>query len=282
DRIRRLLPDCLFLIFQHSRQRLEHVLLHRVELTQSFCRFPSHIDIVVFEVSRKRQDHIPANLGFQPRPGRGRRLLRRGIVAMERLHHDQHDLFLHRDDDAEGTEGCLSHAGIGVLQQALERLDCWRAEGAKRRNRFLSHLRRRVPQITDPFCERTSLIAGLFRSELFGIRPGKSCQHARDCPAPNASSHHGASSVRRTRWLPHCNALSRVAPPPAGGSATCAYKGESQAACLASRPLTMSKKAFCKSRVTGPGLPVPTVRSSTSRIGVNSAAVPVMNTSSAT
>src|SRR5207245_1934796 len=59
------------------------------------------------------------------------------------------------------------------------------------------------------------------------------------------------------------------------------YKDGSQEACFASPPSTLSKKADCKSRVTGPGLPVPTVPSSRSRIGVSSAAVPVMNTSSA-
>src|SRR5207302_10532569 len=93
-----------------------------------------------------------------------------------------------------GAAGRLSHAGIGVLQEALWRGHCWRDEGAKRRHRLLSHLRRQVPQITDPFCERTALIAGIFRSELFGTRPGKSCQLLRDWPAPNASSQHGASS----------------------------------------------------------------------------------------
>ena len=93
---------------------------------------------------------------------------------------------------------CILHASqiVGIVPQALERLDCWRAEGAEPLNRFLSHLSRRVPEIADPFREGTSPIPGLFCSGLLDACPGKSYQHARDCPAPNASSHHGAPCTK--------------------------------------------------------------------------------------
>src|SRR6267143_2578771 len=50
---------------------------------------------------------------------------------------------------------------------------------------------------------------------------------------------------------------------------------------LRSLPMTTSKNAFWIALVTGPALPAPIVRPSSSRIGVTSAAVPVKNASSA-
>src|SRR5687767_1175410 len=48
-----------------------------------------------------------------------------------------------------------------------------------------------------------------------------------------------------------------------------------------SLPVTTSKNAFWIAFVTGPALPAPITRPSSSRIGVTSAAVPVKNASSA-
>ncbi len=55
----------------------------------------------------------------------------------------------------------------------------------------------------------------------------------------------------------------------------------SQSWCLGSSPFVAAKNADCSSFVTGPRWPSPTSRSSTSRIGVSSAAVPVKKHSSA-
>src|SRR5579862_4731445 len=57
--------------------------------------------------------------------------------------------------------------------------------------------------------------------------------------------------------------------------------GVSQCLCLRSLPVTTSKNAFCRALVTGPALPAPMTRPSSSRIGVTSAAVPVKKHSSA-
>src|SRR5262249_510738 len=62
-----------------------------------------------------------------------------------------------------------------------------------------------------------------------------------------------------------------VKSPISGYSSHCAHRSL--------RPWTVSRYASCSSRVTGPGGPIRW--SSTSRIGVTSAAVPHMNTSSA-
>ena len=55
----------------------------------------------------------------------------------------------------------------------------------------------------------------------------------------------------------------------------------SHSGCDVSLPRTTSKKRSCRRRVIGPTTPSPMGRSSTSRIGVTSAAVPVRNASSA-
>src|SRR5882672_3206697 len=57
--------------------------------------------------------------------------------------------------------------------------------------------------------------------------------------------------------------------------------GESQSLCLATLPATTSKKSFWILVVTGPRVPAPIVRPSSSRMGVTSAAVPVKKASSA-
>src|SRR5262245_50513457 len=57
--------------------------------------------------------------------------------------------------------------------------------------------------------------------------------------------------------------------------------GESHERYCGNRPWTASKKICCSLRVIGPGFPSPTVRPSTSLIGVISTAVPEKNTSSA-
>src|SRR5258706_16162562 len=57
--------------------------------------------------------------------------------------------------------------------------------------------------------------------------------------------------------------------------------GVSQSRCLRSLPVTTSKKAFWIAFATGPALPSPMTRPSSSRIGVTSAAVPVKKHSSA-
>ena len=56
-----------------------------------------------------------------------------------------------------------------------------------------------------------------------------------------------------------------------------ALTGVSQDLCFLSLPCTRLKNAFCSFSVTGPRLPMPIWRPSTSRIGVTSAAVPVKN-----
>src|SRR4051812_869880 len=55
----------------------------------------------------------------------------------------------------------------------------------------------------------------------------------------------------------------------------------SQCRCLRALPVTTAKNAFWIAFVTGPALPSPMVRPSSSRIGVTSAAVPVKKHSSA-
>src|ERR1700704_4906974 len=57
--------------------------------------------------------------------------------------------------------------------------------------------------------------------------------------------------------------------------------GESQSLCLATLPAITSKKSFWILVVTGPRVPAPIVRPSSSRMGVTSAAVPVKKASSA-
>src|SRR5467141_4831987 len=57
--------------------------------------------------------------------------------------------------------------------------------------------------------------------------------------------------------------------------------GVNQCRCLWSFPVTTSKNAFWIAWVTGPALPAPMLRPSSSRIGVTSAAVPVKKHSSA-
>src|SRR5687768_13978420 len=57
--------------------------------------------------------------------------------------------------------------------------------------------------------------------------------------------------------------------------------GVSHWRCFLSLPVTTSKKAFWIALVTGPALPSPMIRPSSSRMGVTSAAVPVKNASSA-
>src|ERR1700694_1774201 len=57
--------------------------------------------------------------------------------------------------------------------------------------------------------------------------------------------------------------------------------GVNQCRCFLSLPVTTSKKAFWIALVTGPALPAPISRPSSSRIGVTSAAVPVKKHSSA-
>src|SRR5512145_14639 len=57
--------------------------------------------------------------------------------------------------------------------------------------------------------------------------------------------------------------------------------GVSQCRRFSSLPVTTSKNAFWIALVTGPALPSPMVRPSSSRIGVTSAAVPVKKHSSA-
>src|SRR5678815_1188263 len=53
------------------------------------------------------------------------------------------------------------------------------------------------------------------------------------------------------------------------------FTGVSHARCFLSFPVTTSKNAFWIAFVTGPALPAPMTRPSSSRIGVTSAAVPV-------
>lgn len=60
------------------------------------------------------------------------------------------------------------------------------------------------------------------------------------------------------------------------------YTGVSHSANLSSLPVAASMYARRSARVTGPALPVPTLALSTDATGFTSAAVPVMNTSSAT
>src|SRR5882762_1356697 len=60
-----------------------------------------------------------------------------------------------------------------------------------------------------------------------------------------------------------------------------AATGVSQWRCFWALPLTTSKNAFWIAWVTGPALPAPMLRPSSSRIGVTSAAVPVKKHSSA-
>src|SRR5205814_4748557 len=60
-----------------------------------------------------------------------------------------------------------------------------------------------------------------------------------------------------------------------------AFTGVSQWRCFLSLPVTTSKNAFWMALVTGPALPAPIWRPSSSRIGVTSAAVPVKKASSA-
>src|SRR5579863_2708640 len=67
----------------------------------------------------------------------------------------------------------------------------------------------------------------------------------------------------------------------ATGGAASLPTGASQSWCFLSLPVTTSKNAFCIFIVTGPHLPEPMTRLSSSRIGVTSAAVPVKNASSA-
>src|SRR5882762_2813457 len=57
--------------------------------------------------------------------------------------------------------------------------------------------------------------------------------------------------------------------------------GKSQSLCLATLPAITSKKNFWILVVTGPRVPAPIVRPSSSRLGVTSAAVPVKKASSA-
>ncbi len=57
------------------------------------------------------------------------------------------------------------------------------------------------------------------------------------------------------------------------------YTGASHCGCGLAGPRIAAKKACWIRRVTGPGLPSPTVRPSISRTGVISVAVPVKNTS---
>src|SRR5262245_13593400 len=59
------------------------------------------------------------------------------------------------------------------------------------------------------------------------------------------------------------------------------FTGVSHARCFLSFPVTTSKNAFWIAFVTGPALPAPMTRPSSSRIGVTSAAVPVKKHSSA-
>src|SRR6266850_4064275 len=57
--------------------------------------------------------------------------------------------------------------------------------------------------------------------------------------------------------------------------------GESQSLCFATLPAITSKKSFWILVVTGPRVPEPITRRSSSRMGVTSAAVPVKKASSA-
>src|SRR5258707_436493 len=76
----------------------------------------------------------------------------------------------------------------------------------------------------------------------------------------------------------HMHSLIRYAFTVAGSNAG---TGENHCAERAWRPLVSSSNACCSSRVTGPDLPVPTVRKSISLNPTTSAAVPHTNTSSA-
>lgn len=117
-------------------------------------------------------------------------------------------------------------------------------------------------------------------------RPGTE-RHGRLGAAARASRHLGAKRavVRAALQLardgnrPHALGVAAAAAKPALRGR---YTGVSHSANLSSLPVAASMYARRSARVTVPALPAPTLVRSTDATGFTSAAVPVMNTSSAT